>query len=269
MVRIVITTPNKNTGAPIGTGSTYKGTACNSNTCTWSSLGLPTYLPPGNYIGVEAYSGGSTDFTTMCNGNNTYSACGGVFSGNSDVTFTINQVSPSNPTSMTYDNNGSLGAQYYYFNFDATNYFQNGDIIYFTCNNPTVVSGGSGDNTTAITNVSFESTSNSSTVTNYGTNQYYFTANGIIPYFSTHYGIALNNDTGQHIGCNINNSLNFYDNYNPSLPSVSITPPPTNGSTTAPIYIAADLMPVNGKLATVPTVVAKSGWFPYCPIIIF
>jgi hypothetical protein len=33
----------------------------------------------------------------------------------------------------------------------------------------------------------------------------------------------------------------------------------SNGSTTAPIYIAADLIPVNGKLATVPTVVAKSG----------
>jgi hypothetical protein len=31
------------------------------------------------------------------------------------------------------------------------------------------------------------------------------------------------------------------------------------GSVTAPIYIAADLIPVNGKLATVPTMVAKSG----------
>jgi hypothetical protein len=33
----------------------------------------------------------------------------------------------------------------------------------------------------------------------------------------------------------------------------------SNGSTTAPIYIAAELMFVNGKALTVPTVVAKSG----------
>jgi hypothetical protein len=33
----------------------------------------------------------------------------------------------------------------------------------------------------------------------------------------------------------------------------------SNGSTTAPIYIAADLILPKGKEATVPTVVAKSG----------
>ena len=41
------------------------------------------------------------------------------------------------------------------------------------------------------------------------------------------------------------------------------------GFVTAPIYIAADFISVTGKLFTVPTCVANSGWFPYCPIFIF